>query len=103
MIEICPVIVLPEADLPIIHRTKLHDYYFLWGDDQQQCAIALGYGSLYNHAYEPNARYLLDYEHDTIDFYCIKKIEAGEEITVNYNGEPEVKTPVWFDGETERR
>lgn len=103
LIEICPVIVLPEADLPIIHRTKLHDYYFLWGDDQQQCAIALGYGSLYNHAYEPNARYLLDYEHDTIDFYCIKKIEAGEEITVNYNGEPEVKTPVWFDGETERR
>ena len=97
LIEICPVIVLPEKDLPVIHTTKLHDYYFLWGDDQQQCAIALGYGSLYNHAYEPNARYLLDYEHQTIDFYCIKNIAAGEEITVNYNGEPEVKTLVWFD------
>ena len=97
LIEICPVIVLPEKDLPVIHSTKLHDYYFLWGDDQQQCAIALGYGSLYNHAYEPNARYLLDYEHQTIDFYCIKNIAAGEEITVNYNGEPEVKTLVWFD------
>lgn len=99
MIEICPAIVLSEKDLPAIHSTKLHDYYFLWGEDQQQCAIALGYGSLFNHSYQPNARYLLDYEHLTIDFYCIKKIEAGEEITVNYNGEPDEKTPVWFDQE----
>jgi hypothetical protein len=97
LIEICPVILLPQKDLPVIHRTSLHDYYFLWGEEQNQCAIALGYGSLYNHAYEPNAQYLLDYEHQTIDFYCIKKIAAGEEITVNYNGEPDVQTPVWFD------
>lgn len=102
LIEICPVIVLPEEDLPVIHGTRLHDYYFLWGDDQKQCAIALGNGSLYNHSYEPNARYLLDYEHDTIDFYCIENIEPGEEITVNYNGEPDVKTPVWFDENKKR-
>lgn len=97
LIEICPAIVLPAEELPIIHGTKLHDYYFLWGDDQKQCAIALGYGSLYNHAYDPNAHYLVDYEHETIDFYCIKNISAGEEITVNYNGEPDILTPVWFD------
>ncbi len=97
LIEICPAIVLPAEELSAIHGTKLHDYYFLWGDEQKQCAIALGYGSLYNHAYEPNARYLLDYEHLTIDFYCIRHIDPGEEITVNYNGEPDVKTPVWFD------
>ncbi|MCB0522647.1 MAG: SET domain-containing protein-lysine N-methyltransferase [Lewinellaceae bacterium] len=103
LIEISPVIVLPEAELSIIHNTFLHDYYFLWGEAQKQCAIALGYGSLYNHSYEPNARYLLDYEHGTIDFYCIKKIEAGEEITVNYNGEPDVKTPVWFDKDEPRK
>ena len=41
--------------------------------------------------------YLLDYEHRTIDFYAIRTIEAGEEITVNYNGEPGIDTPVWFD------
>lgn len=102
MIEICPALVLPEEDLPVIHSTRLHDYYFLWGDEQKQCAIALGNGSLYNHSYEPNARYLLDYEHATIDFYCIKNIGAGEEITVNYNGEPGVSTPVWFDENSER-
>ncbi|HFA51273.1 MAG TPA: SET domain-containing protein-lysine N-methyltransferase [Bacteroidetes bacterium] len=102
LIEICPVIVLPEKELPIIHGTFLHDYYFLWGDEQKQCAIALGYGSLYNHSYQPNAKYLLDYEHRTIDFYCLKKIEAGEEILVNYNGEAHLQGKVWFDKGGER-
>lgn len=96
LIEICPVIVLSEYDLKLVHQTDLHDYYFLWGEDQSQCAIALGYGSLYNHSYHPNARYLLDYDKHTIDIYTIKDIEAGEEIMVNYNGEPDDPSPVWF-------
>jgi uncharacterized protein len=96
LIEICPAIVLSEWDMNQIHKTDLHDYYFLWGDEQNQCAIALGYGSLYNHSYHPNARYLLDFERLTIDIYTIREIEAGEEITVNYNGEPEDPSPVWF-------
>lgn len=97
LIEICPAIVLPEEQLPVIHGTKLHDYYFLWGDEQKECALALGFGSLYNHAYHPNAEYILDYEYNTIDFYAIDYIPAGEEITVNYNGLPFDETPVWFD------
>ncbi len=97
LIEICPVIVCPEEDLPVIHSTKLHDYYFLWGEDEKQCAIALGFGSLYNHAYQPNARYEVDFEEETISFYCLKPIAAGEEITVNYNGDWEDDNPVWFD------
>jgi hypothetical protein len=97
LIEICPVIVLPEEELPAIHGTGLHDYYFLWGNDQKQCAIALGFGSLYNHTPHSNARYLLDYENNTIDIYALKNIGTGEEITVNYNGEPGNENPVWFD------
>lgn len=101
LIEICPVIVLPEEDLPTIHGTGLHDYYFLWEEDQKKCAIALGYGSLYNHSYQPNARYDADYEGQTLEFFTLEDIEAGSEITVNYNGEPDVKTPVWFDKSSE--
>ncbi len=97
LIEVCPVIVLPEKDLPVIHQTRLHDYYFLWEEDQRKCAIALGFGSLYNHAYRPNAHYVADYEGQTLDFYALRPIPAGSEITVNYNGEPDVDTPVWFD------
>lgn len=97
LIEICPVIILPEAELPIIHQTDLHDYYFLWGEEEKQCAIALGFGSLYNHAYDANAEYILDLEDNTIDFYSVKDIEPGTEITVNYNGWPDDPAPVWFD------
>jgi len=97
LIEICPVIVLPEEELPIIHKTFLHDYYFLWGENEEQCAIALGFGSLYNHAYDSNAEYIIDLDELTIDIYSVRDIEAGEEITVNYNGEPGDMKPVWFD------
>lgn len=97
LIEICPMLVLPEKDFDAIHGSALHDYYFLWGEETNQCAIALGFGSLYNHSYEPNARYLIDYDEETIEIYTRRLINAGEEITVNYNGDPKEQTPVWFD------
>lgn len=97
LIEICPVIILPESELPVIHQTYLHDYYFLWGEDEKQCAIALGFGSLYNHAYHSNAEYIIDLDENTIDIYAVRDIQAGEEITVNYNGLPDEEVPVWFD------
>ena len=30
IIEVCPVIEIPISQVPIIHKTVLHDYYFLW-------------------------------------------------------------------------
>ena len=95
-IEICPVIVIPKAELPIIHRTILHDYYFLWGEEMDDCAIALGFGSIYNHAVYPNANFILDIEALTIDIEAIMDIPAGTEITINYHGEPGDKGVLWF-------
>lgn len=98
LIEIAPVIVLAEQDLKLIHdHTILHDYYFLWTDDGKSAAIALGFGSLYNHSYMPNAEYFTNIEDKSIDVYAIRDILAGEEITFNYNGMPFDNTPVWFD------
>ncbi len=96
LIEISPVIVLPARDIPHIHATKLHDYYFIWGKKDRKCAIVLGYGSIYNHSYEPNAEYVPDYENKTLDFFALRDIKAGEEITVNYSGDPEGEKEVWF-------
>ncbi len=93
LIEICPVIVIPKSELPIIHKTCLHDYYFLWGE---QCVIALGFGSLYNHAIHPNADFILDIDANTIDIVAIKDIPAGSEITLNYHGEAGDDSPLWF-------
>ena len=96
IIEVCPVIVIPKRELPIIHKTILHDYYFLWGDKLEDCAIALGYGSMYNHELNPNANFILDLENMTIDIEAIQDIAAGEEITLNYHGEPGDESELWF-------
>ena len=57
----------------------LDDYYFDWGEEGDYFAICLGYGSLYNHEYEPNAEYGMDFTAQTIDFYAIKDIAPGDE------------------------
>jgi SET domain-containing protein len=95
IIERVPVIVLPAGQVgEEPERHPLADYVFEWGP--RTVALALGYGSLYNHSYEPNARYE-DIGGRTKIFIALRDIPAGEEITVNYNGQPEDRTPVWFD------
>jgi uncharacterized protein len=95
IIEICPVLVFPEEELEHLDQTIMYDYYFNW--TEREYAVCLGYGSLYNHSYQPNAEYDMDFDQQTIDFFCIKPIPAGTEILVNYNGYPEVQTTVWFE------
>lgn len=96
LIEICPVIEIPAVELSIIHKTVLHDYYFVWGEDNKSCAIALGFGSLYNHAVHPNADFIRDFENKTIEIMAITDIPAGKEITINYHGEPGDDEKLWF-------
>lgn len=96
-IEVCPMIVFKKADRILIDDTFLYEYYFEWGKNGNKGAIALGYGSLYNHSYSPNARYLPDFDLNILSFISIRDIDAGEEITVNYNLDPEDQTPVWWE------
>ncbi len=85
------MLVVPVAE---IAASRLADYAFSWG--RGTVALALGYGSLYNHSYTPNARYQ-DVGRCTKEFVAIRDIAAGEEITVNYNGEPDDRSAVGFD------
>ncbi|MBK9107015.1 MAG: SET domain-containing protein-lysine N-methyltransferase [Saprospiraceae bacterium] len=102
LIEICPILIIPENEVDIIHHTELHDYYFVWGDNDEQAAIALGYGSLYNHSYSPNSEYIYDPDNDCIEVHAIKNIPAGKEITFNYHGDPNCKDALWFDKKGKR-
>jgi SET domain-containing protein len=96
IIETCPVIVFPEEEVDAFEFTQLSNYYFAWGAASKEAAIALGYGSLYNHSYTPNAKYQKDFDNDILKYVCIRDIQEDEEITINYNWDPEDKTPVWF-------
>lgn len=96
IIEICPVIVIPAVELSLIHKTVLHDYYFVWGEDSSSCVIALGFGSLYNHEIFPNANFILDFEQLSIEIVAVRDISAGSEITINYHGENGDTEKLWF-------
>jgi SET domain-containing protein len=94
VIERVPVLVLPDGESRSASgTTPMSDYCFDWG--RETAAVALGYGSLYNHSYQPNARYD-DGSGQTKIFRAIRDIALGEEIVVNYNGEPGDQSPVWF-------
>ena len=95
IIEKVPVLVVPESD---VYRedgdAQISEYVFAWG--KKTVALALGYGSLYNHSYKPNARYEDDGQQTKV-YIAIRNINAGEEITINYNGDPKNKAALWFD------
>ena len=96
LIEAAPVVVLPHEQIAHLDATVLGDYYFLWGDHKQEGAVLLGQCSLCNHSYEPNARFVLIPARRAIEFVAVRDISAGEEITINYNGDPASRGPVWF-------
>ena len=96
-IEEAPVVVIPHSQIEHLDRTLLGDYYFVWGEDEEEAAIALGRCSLCNHSYEPNAVFRLNRDQLTIEFAATRDIETGEEITINYNGDPSSKKPIWFE------
>lgn len=97
IIEVAPVIVMSANERLLLDQTRLHDYIFIWGHDRSQCAMALGWIALYNHSYEANAEYFMDFEEETMFIKSVRHIAAGEEITINYNGDWNNTTPVWFE------
>jgi hypothetical protein len=97
VIEIAPVIVLSLADRKLIDQTLLHDYIFEWGDQHDQCCMALGYVPVYNHSYKSNCEYEMDYESNLISIKTVRAVKAGEELYINYNGEWNDQKKLWFD------
>lgn len=96
IIEVCPLILVPMKDFEQVKKTKLYYYFFEY--TKTYFAIALGYCSLYNHSYSPNAKYLYNYRKKTITIVALKNIDLNEEIFFNYNYFPNDKTPLgdWF-------
>jgi SET domain-containing protein len=97
VIEEAPVIVMSAEDRINIDKTLLHDYIFAWGKNEDQCAMALGYVPVYNHSYESNCEYFMDFEEETIQVKTVRKVTAGEELTINYNGDWNNKKKIWFE------
>lgn len=86
IIERSPVIVIPPNEIMFICNTVLINYIFNWGSNES--AIALGFGSLYNHSYYPNATYFTRITDMCIEFQALENIQEGQEITIDYGWHP---------------
>ncbi len=96
VIEVSPVIELSVSDRKKLEDTLLYHYIFEWGKTKRKAAMALGYVSMYNHSFEPNCEYEMDYETNNMTVRTLKPVKKGEELYFSYNGNPDDKTPLWF-------
>ena len=95
-IERAPVLFIPAEQWPHIEETVFFHYCYAWGAESQHAAFALGVGSLYNHSYSPAAVYIKHIDANEVEFVALRDIAAGEEVTINYNGDPADCQPMWF-------
>jgi SET domain-containing protein len=101
IVEVSRVIVIrtPLNQLP----SHLHHVIFNWGSLTKQetpsSCMALGMGSMYNHATPANVRYIPVPEESLMKFVAARDIEAEEELTINYNqvgGDVSYSDDSWF-------
>ncbi|MEO7922397.1 MAG: SET domain-containing protein [Chitinophagaceae bacterium] len=97
LVEQSPVIVMTAEERKLLDQTRLHDYIFEWGDEKDHCCMALGYAAVYNHSYQSNCEYEMDFEQQQIGIRAVRAISAGEELFINYNGDWNNSKPLWFD------
>lgn len=98
IIERCPLIEILAHDAARVNESMLVTYMYYLGNNKERLVLALGFGSIYNHSYHPNATYNEKYNEKVIDFIAISNIKKDEEISVNYNqGNQNDKSPLWFE------
>jgi SET domain-containing protein len=97
VIEISPVIVMSREERKLLDQTSLHDYIFEWGEQKNQCCMALGYVPVYNHSYRSNCEYEMNFQRAEITIRSVHFIKAGEELFINYNGNWDDPKPLWFN------
>lgn len=97
LVEIAPVIVMNKEERILLDKTLLHDYIFEWGDQKDHCCMALGYVPIYNHSYQSNCEYEMDFEQQQINIKTVRQVKAGEELFINYNGDWDDSRPLWFN------
>jgi hypothetical protein len=101
LVEESPVVFIEHAfeELPDAMRKMVFNWGALSGNPAGH-ALALGYGSLYNHDNPANMRYGADPQRGLLRFVAARDIGRGEELTINYNavgGGAEWRDDNWFE------
>ncbi len=104
LIERVPVLLIPrnqvfspEPDGPS-PSPHISWYVFDWTGHTKRdyVALALGYGSIYNHADDPNGAWEAE-PPDTLVFRATREIPAGHEVFISYLGKGDDPHPLGFE------
>lgn len=100
LVEACPVVLLAPycAQFPEEVKRLLFNWGHLTKGRSAGC-LALGWGSMYNHANPANLKYVAFAEEQQLHFIAARDIEINEELTINYNhtgGNVSSTDDVWF-------
>lgn len=88
VVEECPVVLFRKS-YETLHK-ELKTIVFHWDSPEGSAAtqaLALGYGSLYNHANPANLRYETDGSSLVLRLVTVRDISPDEELTINYNAD----------------
>lgn len=97
-IESCPMIEVPRGDMSNLTESLLVTYFFYFGRGKERLAVVLGFGSIYNHSYKPNATFKIKPKSLLVDFIALNDIKKDEEITFNYyHDSPKGNSLLWFE------
>ncbi|RKP05609.1 hypothetical protein THASP1DRAFT_2977, partial [Thamnocephalis sphaerospora] len=77
LLDVAPVLLMETLCPPFDH------YTFRWPGARPH-ALALGIGSLLNHARRPNTYFLRDTANGLVRFYTMRAVAAGEELCISY-------------------
>ncbi len=94
LVEAVPVLLLRPDEQDRLDGTVLDSYVFAWRDT---VAIALGFGSIYNHSWDPNLEYQKRFDEGVIEFVAIRDIAPGDELTTNYTASRPDRPDLWVD------
>lgn len=98
VIDISPVLILPEEDLKYTSQTIFQHYTYYWpvatnsGKTLTQ-ALALGLGSMFNHStLRQNVTWQRDLKAECIIYISHRDIQPGEELCISYGN-----ARLWFE------
>jgi len=87
VIERSPVISISKKEGDDTIKTVFNFYVYEWAEGFHS-ALALGYGSLFNHSPNHNVDYCNLYETGLIVFTAKRNIKKGEQLFINYGYDP---------------
>ena len=93
LIERSPTLFVDTDRTTTPDGSNFDSYLFRWPSG---FVLALGHGGLFNHSFNPNARFTKLPGEEAIEFHALREIAKGEEILIDYCQDSPGK-PLWFE------